>query len=324
MVAPGAVLVEIARPGVSPGPRRVTVVEVGPRDGLQNESRRAQRRRPGGLLRRARWRRACRWSRSGPSCRRSGCRRWPAPTRCSARVAQAGRASAAGARPEPRGLRGALGGRRARDRRLHRRQRDLQPQEHQRLDRRVVRALRARSCREARARGSARARLRLDLLRLPLRGPGRPGARGRVARRLPRSACDEISIGDTIGVGVPTQVAGRDGRAAASGPGRGARGPLPRHARHRARERAGGAAGGRHDRRQLGRRARRLPLRAGRRGQPRDRGPALHAARDGHRDRRRPRAWSRPPRGRWCARLGHALPARYLQAWPPVARAPRR
>ena len=42
----------------------------------------------------------------------------------------------------------------------------------------------------------------------------------------------------------------------------------------------------RHDVRRLGRRPRRLPVRAGRLGQPRHRRPALHAGRAGHRDRR--------------------------------------
>ena len=130
-----------------------------------------------------------------------------------------------------------------------------------------------------------------------------------VARRLVDAGCDEVSIGDTIGVAVPTQVADVMGRLKRRDPGGSPRRALPRHARHRPRQRAGGAAGGRARRRQLRRRPRGLPLRARRVRQPGHRGPPLHAPRDGDRDRRRPRGGGRGlARARRPARPGAALP----------------
>ena len=107
--------------------------------------------------------------------------------------------------PNRPGARARAGGRGARDRGLHGGVRDLQPQEHQRRRRRVDRAVPAR--RRAREGGEGpRSRVRLDGVRLPLRGRrrARGGARGRP--QAARSRVDEISVGDTIGVATPADV----------------------------------------------------------------------------------------------------------------------
>lgn len=51
----------------------------------------------------------------------------------------------------------------------------------------------------------------------PYEGPVRPDAAAGVARRLSEIGCDEISLGDTIGVGVPTQVPEVVGRTVEAG-----------------------------------------------------------------------------------------------------------
>ena len=207
--------------------------------------------------------RACPSSRWGPSSRRSGCRRWRAPTRCCA-----GWRLPPGVRlpvlvPNRDRVRPRARGGRARDRRVHGGERDVQPQEHERHHRRVVRPLR-RVRAGGEARRAARARLRVHLLRLSVRGGRAPGAVVDVARRLPEAGCDEVSIGDTIGVAVPTQVADVIGRLGRVVPVVRSGRSLPRHPGHRARERARRPRGGQRRRGQLGRRPRRLPVRAGR------------------------------------------------------------
>ena len=91
------------------------------------------------------------------------------------------------------------------------------------------------------------------------------------------------------------------------------RAALSRHARDGARQRARGAAARRHDVRRLGRRPRRLPVRAGRDRQPGDRGSALHAGRAGSRNRRQPRSMLAASRF-IEARIGHPLASRYAAA----------
>ena len=157
---------------------------------------------------------ACAWSRPAPSCRRSGCRRWPGSDEVLRRLRRPRGRQAAGAGAEPQGLRGGAGRRRARDRRVHRGQRDLQPQEHQRHHRRVVRALRGVRARGA-ARGALGARLRLHRASAaPTKGRVDPARVVEVCARLHEAGCDEISVGDTIGVGVPSQVTDVIGRLA--------------------------------------------------------------------------------------------------------------
>ena len=168
--------------------------------------------------------------------------------------------------PNRKGFERAHGRGRARDRDLHRRQRDLQPQEHQRdastsrsrASREFVpRRAAAKACgcaATSRPASAARTRARCDPARVV-----------DVARRLldarlrtrSRSATPSASA-------MPTQVDGRHGPAAAARCRRRARRALPRHARHRARERAAALQSGHRDRRQLGGRPRRLPVRAGR------------------------------------------------------------
>ncbi len=77
----------------------------------------------------------------------------------------------------------------------------------------------------------------------PYEGRVDPARAVRVALRLFEAGCEEVSLGDTIGVAVP--VAGRRRRGPpprGRGPGRQARSPHARHARHGARERRRGAA----------------------------------------------------------------------------------
>ena len=97
-----------------------------------------------------------------------------------------------------------------------------------------------------------------------------------VAQRLMDLGCHELSLGDTIGVATPGQVsrAARAPRDAGIGADR-RRCALPRHLRPGAGQHAGRPARRGHDRRCLGRRPRRLPVRQERHRQPRHRGPRL-------------------------------------------------
>ena len=118
-----------------------------------------------------------------------------------------------------------------------------------------------------RARGRARlvaARLRLDRVRLPVhrRASTRTGP-SRSRSRLLDLGVDEVCFGDTIGVGVPAQVAALTGLAVGGRhPARADRLPLPRHARHGARQRRGRPRRRRPLLRLVDRRDRRLPVRA--------------------------------------------------------------
>ena len=254
-------------------------------------------------------RRACAWSRWAPSSRRSGCRRWRARTRstagCAARRARARRCWSPTARASrPRGDAGvreiavftAASETFSRKNTNAAHRRDLRP----------LRRVRARGARGR----DVGARLRLHLLRLPVRGAGGPRARGRRggAAGRPRLRRDLDRRHHRRGRADPG--GGRGGPAARGDPAREAGRPLPRHARHRARQRGGRAAGGRRGRGQLGGRPRRLPVRAGGERQPRHRGPALHAARDGHRDRGGP--------GRGGGRVARPRPAPRPRAAQPL------
>ena len=97
-----------------------------------------------------------------------------------------------------------------------------------------------------------------------------------VALRLLDLGVDEVCFGDTIGVGVPGQVAALTGLAVdGRHPARADRVPLPRHARDGPRQRRGRARRRGPLLRLVDRRDRRLPVRARRGRQPRDRGPRL-------------------------------------------------
>ena len=109
----------------------------------------------------------------------------------------------------------------------------------------------------------------------------------RVSVALLELGCDEISIGDTIGVAHP------DGRAsgrlrAVGADRRGAAGaPFPRHVRTRARGCRGRTRARRSDVRLVGGRHRGLPVRTGRARQPRHRGVVRTPGRAGLRTRGR-------------------------------------
>ena len=109
----------------------------------------------------------------------------------------------------------------------------------------------------------------------PTKGDIAPEAVREVVHKLLDLPVDEISIGDTIGVATPGRRLRRDRDALRlrrdprrPGP------PLSRHPRHGARQRVRGPGVRHYDFRRFGRRARRLPLRAGRVGQPGHGGPA--------------------------------------------------
>ena len=257
--------------------RRVRIYEVGPRDGLQNEAtpiptadqaplhRAPGRRRPardrGDELRLAAGR--------SPSS--------PTPTTCLRVLpARAGR-PLSGPRPEPARPRPGRGGRRGRHRRLHRGDRSAFTERN--IGMTVDESLAAFAPVLARA---ARARLvapglRLDGVRLSVHRARRSGGRRRrSARRLLDLGADEICFGDTIGVGVPDQVATLTEAAVAAGI------PLERIAYHFHDTRgtalanvAAGLAAGIRCFDSADRRDGRLPIRPGRGRQPRDRGPRV-------------------------------------------------
>ena len=129
----------------------------------------------------------------------------------------------------------------------------------------------------------------------PYTGRIEPAAAIEVGLRLAELGAQEICFGDTIGVAVPDQVEELAGLAIARRPGAGSdRLPLPRHAGNGPGQRGGRPAGGDPDVRRLDRRHRRLPVRAGRGRQPRHRGPRLLPRRLGLGPRRAAR---RSPRG---------------------------
>ena len=135
-------------------PARVTVVEVGPRDGLQNEAVTALRRRPRGVRRRPSWRRAFPVVEVGAFVSP----KWVPQMAGSDEVLRRVAAAVPGVRlpvlvPNRQGLPGRARRGGARDRGLHRRQRDLQPQEHQRHDRRVASPASPSSCPRRRSAG---------------------------------------------------------------------------------------------------------------------------------------------------------------------------
>ena len=130
--------------------------------------------------------------------------------------------------------------------------------------------------------------LRLDGLRLPVHGRRRPRSGPSTSPlRLIDLGVDEVCFGDTIGVAVPAEVTELTARAVGGRhPGRADRVPLPRHAGHGARERRRRARRRGPLLRRLDRRNGRLPVcaRCGR--QSRHRGPRLPARRERDRARR--------------------------------------
>src|SRR5258708_6417213 len=203
------------------------------------------------------------------------------------RRAQEARRRLPGAGAEPERLRGGARRGRSGDRRIRRRLRNVQPEEHQLQHRAEPRALRSgrQGCS---GKQDPRSRLYLLCSRLPLRRrseaeAGR-GAGGKtlqdgllrdLARRHDRSRNARAHPRDA-----------RCGRK--KGSDRQARRPLPRYLRAGAREHLRVARSGRENLRQLGGGSRRLPVWQGRDRQRRDRGRGLYARRPGHRNRCRP------------------------------------
>ena len=155
-------------------------------------------------------------------------------------------------------------------------------------------------------------------VRLPVRGRRRPGPRARAGRRASRRPARTRSSSPTRSAsacrGRCVELVGEAREARRPG-----RRPPPQHAQHGLRERAGRARGGRDRARRVGRRHRRLPVRAARDGEHRHRGPRLPAPRRGHRDGHRPRcADRRSPHGSRGAlgrrARGSGLQSRHVRA----------
>ena len=127
----------------------------------------------------------------------------------------------------------------------------------------------------------------------PFEGPVDPGAVSRVAARLFSLGCREVSLGETLGRATPETVAAMLRSVLAAAPAERLAGHFHDTARPGAGKRFGRAGHGASGVRRLRRRPRRLPLRAGRRRQ------------------RRHRAWS--PR---CSPTAASRPASTPGGWP--------
>ena len=117
------------------------------------------------------------------------------------------------------------------------------------------------------------------------RAPSTRHASPTLAAALIEMGAFEVAVSDTIGIAHPGQVPVVLDAVVDACACRTDRPALPRHARHGARQRSRGAAARRRDVRCVVRRTRRLPLCARRHRQSRHRRPRLHARRPGHRDR---------------------------------------
>ena len=113
---------------------------------------------------------ACARSRSPASSARSGCRRWPTTPQVMAGIARRPGVRYSVLTPNLKGFEAALASAARRDRRLRRRQRGLQPEEHQLLDRREHRALPPGRRRRARRTASRCARAISCALGCPYQG----------------------------------------------------------------------------------------------------------------------------------------------------------
>ena len=94
---------------------------------------------------------------------------------------------------------------RRRDRHLRGRLRDVQPAQHQSVDRRVARELCDR-LRAGEGRRPSGSRVCVDRLRLPFEGPVAPEAVADVAAALIEMGAYEVAVSDTIGIAHPGQV----------------------------------------------------------------------------------------------------------------------
>ncbi|MGY3366074.1 isopropylmalate/homocitrate/citramalate synthase [Bradyrhizobium sp. GM2.4] len=115
------------------------------------------------------------------------------------------------------------------------------------------------------------------VLGCPFDGEIQPKAVADLATTLWELGCYEISLGDTIGVGTPTKAKEMLRAVSANIPPANLAMHFSRHLRPGARQSLCGAGGRRPRHRRRRRRPRRLPLRAGRDRQRRDRGRRLYA-----------------------------------------------
>ena len=119
----------------------------------------------------------------------------------------------------------------------------------------------------------------------PFEGPVDPARVADIAGRLLDIGVYEVAISDTIGAALPGTFCVCSSRQRQA-PSVSSGSALPRHPRHRPRKRARGPRLRRHDVRQFGRRAWRMSLCARRGRKSGDGGFAVHAERSRHRDRR--------------------------------------
>ncbi len=186
-------------------PARVRIVEMGPRDGLQNEPKSVPTAVKVELIERL--------ADAGlPAVEATAfvSPKWVPQMADHAEVLRAIRRKPGVSYPvlvpNMQGFEAAAAAGARRDRGVRRGLRDLQPQEHQRLDRREHGTLRARR-RGGTREGHQGARLRLLRRRLSrTKARSTPAAVAAVAKDLYAMGCYEISLGDTIGVGTPGKV----------------------------------------------------------------------------------------------------------------------
>ena len=182
-------------------PAAVTICEVGPRDGLQNEATVVPVEVKVEFVERLVDAGPHASSRRRASCTRSGCRSSPTP-----------RSSSTGSDPRPgvrypvlvpneRGLDRALALGRHRHRDLRQRHRDVRPAQPQPHRRRVAADVRARGRRGPRGRAWRCAATCRCASATRGRATCRSRRSSRWRRRLMALGCTELSIGDTIGVG---------------------------------------------------------------------------------------------------------------------------
>ena len=221
-------------------PSRVTLVDVGPRDGLQNEKQTVDAAVKIELVHRL----------QAAGLREIEVDQLRQPEvgaadgrqrRRARRHREEARRPLLGADPEHEGARrGAVGAARAvarRDRRLRRGDRGVQPEEHQLLDRREHRALpagRRRGERRTASRCAARSRCALGC---PYQGEVSADEVERVVRLIQEIGVDHCGVCDTIGVGTPKRVQAAIERALKHYPARRGERPFPRHLRPGDRQR---------------------------------------------------------------------------------------
>jgi hydroxymethylglutaryl-CoA lyase len=269
-------------------PSRVKLVDVGPRDGLQNEKQAVRRRSRSSWCTGCR-RPGCRRSRSPASSARSGCRRWATtPRSWPASSAKPGWRYSVLV-PNMKGLDTALSAPREQwpDEVVvfGRRERGLQPAQHQLLDRRERRALPAGG-RGRQGEGHQGPRRGISVaLGCPYQGEVSADEVEHVVKLMKEIGVDHCGIADTIGVGTPRKVQAAMERALRHFPIEEVSGHFHDTYAQARRQRLRRARGRHRHLRRQHRRPRWLPLCQGRERQRRHGGRAVHAAGAGHRHR---------------------------------------